>query len=262
MHSLSLITLVLTAASAILAHAPVKSKRSEGLLTNAQRLKRGLPPLPPVARWSPTRHALVARASPVPCTTQTISGLIEVTDDISGTLYGYVTTDYFLGYSTFDPTEDPRTVSITIPCNPSADDLVGLNIASLISGGGGTNDHPYFGAIMSYDASDNDLSSANANYAWMGTTDLIPTVTSNSAQDAQGAKQASESPVWTYDPATGALTLTWYNTDGSAATTYPVKVDSLLFATENVQHLAARLNRSDLRVVNYRLVQTTVVQNR
>ncbi|KAJ7664741.1 hypothetical protein B0H17DRAFT_1255986 [Mycena rosella] len=260
MHSLSLITLVLIAASAILAHAPVKATRSEHLLTNAQRLKRGLPPLPPVARWSPTRHALAPRASPVLCTTtQTISGLIEVTDSSTGVFYGYVTTDYFMGYSTVDPTENLRTVSITISCNPNADDLVGLNVAS------GTDDHPYFGAIMSYYATDNDMSSATDNYAWMGTTDLttaVPTVVGNSPQDAQGAEQASESRVWTYDPATAALTLTWYNTDGSAGTTIPVKVGSILYATGNVEQLAGRFNRPDVRIIKYRLVQTTVVQNR
>jgi len=65
MHPLSLITLFLTAASAIVAHPLVEDTRSEPLLTNAQRFKRGLPPLPPVARWSPTRDAHVPRASPV-----------------------------------------------------------------------------------------------------------------------------------------------------------------------------------------------------
>jgi hypothetical protein len=59
----------------------------------------------------------------------------------------------------------------------------------LISGGQGTADHPYFGAIMSYYATNNDMSSATDksaslisqlvyflirihSYAWMGTTDL------------------------------------------------------------------------------------------
>jgi hypothetical protein len=62
---------------------------------------------------------------------RTISGLIEVTDSSSGVSYGYVTTDYYMGYSTVDPTENLRTVSITIPCNPNANDLVGLNVASV-----------------------------------------------------------------------------------------------------------------------------------
>ncbi|KAJ7120354.1 hypothetical protein C8R44DRAFT_787962 [Mycena epipterygia] len=211
---------------AILAHAPVKATRSERPLTNAQRLKRGLPPLPPVARWSPTRHALAPRASPAFCTTtQTISGLIEVTDSSNGVSYGYVTTDYFMGYSTVDPTENLRTVSITIPCNPNEDDLVGLNVAS--------------------------VNPATDNYAWMGTTDLttaVPTVVGNSPQDAQGAEQASESPVVLYDPATAALTLTWYNTDGSAGTTIPVKVGSILYATGNVEQLAGRFNRPDVQI--------------
>ncbi|KAF8212861.1 hypothetical protein K438DRAFT_1805183 [Mycena galopus ATCC 62051] len=249
MHSLSLITLVLTAASVVLAHAPPEHR-----LTNAQRLKRGLPPLPPVARWTPTRRAHTPRASPGLCTTtQTISGLLEVTDSSSGVSYGYVTTDYYMGYSTVDPTENLRTVSITIPCNPSADDL-------------GTDDHPYFGAIMSYYATNNDMTSASDNYAWMGRLTLVPgavpTVVGNSPQDAQGAEQASESSVWTYDPTDGTLTLTWYNTDGSAGTTVPVKVGSILYATGNVEQLAARFNRPDVEIIKYRLVPTTVVQNR
>ncbi|KAF8139218.1 hypothetical protein K438DRAFT_1996208 [Mycena galopus ATCC 62051] len=90
----------------------------------------------------------------------------------------------------------------------------------------------------------------------------VPTVVGNSPQDAQGAEQASESSVWTYDPTDGTLTLTWYNTDGSAGTTVPVKVGSILYATGNVEQLAARFNRPDVEIIKYRLVPTTVVQNR
>ncbi|KAJ7774407.1 hypothetical protein B0H14DRAFT_2631945 [Mycena olivaceomarginata] len=92
-------------------------------------------------------------------------------------------------------------------------------------------------------------------------------VVGNSPQDAQGPEQASESPVWTYDPTDATLTLTWYNTDGcvlypplAAGTTIPVKVGSILYATGNVEQLAGRFNRPDVRIIKYRL-QTTIVQN-
>lgn len=76
--------------------------------------------------------------------------------------------------------------------------------------------------------------------------------------------------------------MTWYNTDGSPATTIPVKVGSILYATGNVSLLAGRFNRPDVNPVvseiigywfwrltvclfafiqNYRLVQTTSVFN-
>ncbi|KAJ7302693.1 hypothetical protein DFH08DRAFT_826436 [Mycena albidolilacea] len=86
---------------------------------------------------------------------------------------------------TVDPIKNLRAVSIIIPCNQNADDLVGLNVAS------GTDDHPYFGAIMSYYATENDMLSAMDNYAWMGTTEpttAVPTIVGNSPQDAQGAE--------------------------------------------------------------------------
>lgn len=261
MHPLSFIS-VLLAASAAVANLGADTTRTTGHANNAARFARGLPPLPPARMKRATKafHAVAPRASPNPvCTTQqTITGLIEVTDKSSGSSYGYVTTDYYLGYSTVDPTENLRTVSITLPCNPTASDLSSVNIAS------GTNDHPYWGAIMSYYSTNNDLTTATDNYAWMGTTDLtgkVPTVTGNSPQDAQGAEQASESPIWTYDPTTGGLTMTWYNTDGSPATTIPVKVGSILYATGNVSLLAGRFNRPDVNPVSYRLVQTTSVFN-
>ncbi|KAJ7774406.1 hypothetical protein B0H14DRAFT_2631944 [Mycena olivaceomarginata] len=47
--------------------------------------------------------------------------LIEVTDSSSGVSYVYVTTDYYMGYSTVDPTENLHTVSIKIPCNPNVE---------------------------------------------------------------------------------------------------------------------------------------------
>ncbi|KAF8212785.1 hypothetical protein K438DRAFT_2167709 [Mycena galopus ATCC 62051] len=206
------------------------------------------------------------------------SSLIEITDSSSGLSYGYVTTDYYMGYSTFDPTENLRTVSITIACNPNADDWVGLNVVSVspwewrdtLHMADIWSDHPNFGVIMSCYATDNDMSSATDksaslisqlvylltlihNYTWMGTTGFttaVPSVVGNSPQDAQCAEQASESPVWTYDPTDGTLTLSWYNTDGSAGTTIPVKVGSILYATGNVEQLAARFNRPDVDIIS------------
>ncbi|KAF8607351.1 hypothetical protein BDV93DRAFT_505543 [Ceratobasidium sp. AG-I] len=247
MHALSFISVLLAASVAVAEHG-VGVTRTAGHAKNAERFAQGLPPLPPANLKQPTSMT---------CTTkQTIKGLIEVTDKSSGAFYGYVTNDYFMGDSTIDSAENLRTVSITIPCNPTASDLSSINIAS------GGSDHPYWGAIMSYYATNNDMTTANDNYAWMGTTDLtgkIPTVTGNSLQDAQGAEQASESPIWTYNPATGGLTMTWYNTNGSPATTIPVKIGSILYATGNVEMLKSRFNRADVYPVNYRLVQTTVV---
>ncbi|KAJ7144807.1 hypothetical protein C8R43DRAFT_1237810 [Mycena crocata] len=242
MHALPLISVLLAGyASSI---TTIAAERATNPATNAAWFALGLPPLPPTRRF----NSLAPRASVGLCTsTKTITGLIEATDKTSGASYGYVTTDYYIGYGTLDPTENLRTVSITLPFF--------LKIITHDFILRGTDDHPYWGAIMSHYATNNDMSTANdksvsdsslpystqhslsiGSFAWMGTTDLtgkVPTVTENSPQDAQGAEQAGEMPI----------------------------VGSVLYATGNPALLAARLNRPDVDAINHRLVQIPIVIN-
>ncbi|KAF8607350.1 hypothetical protein BDV93DRAFT_553066 [Ceratobasidium sp. AG-I] len=258
MHTLSFVSALLAVSAAVAEHG-VGVTRTSGHANNAERFARGLPPLPPANLKQPTKmaRALAPRASPGLCTsTQTITGLIEVTGRFNGFSYGYVTTDYDTGYSTIDPTKNLRTVSITLPCNPTSSDLSSVNIAS------GTSDHPYWGAILSYSSTNNDMTTTNYSYAQMGTTDLtgkVPTLTGNSPRDQLGAGKPSESPVWTYDVVTGGLTMSWYNADGRSGVTTPFKIGSTLYATENVSEVAKRFNIPYVYPLNYRLVQTTTV---
>ncbi|KAJ7601634.1 hypothetical protein DFH06DRAFT_1153736 [Mycena polygramma] len=167
--------------------------------TNAERLRRGLPLKAPRL---PTRVGGARRADASPIT---YSGKIRVTTD-SGTILGFIAGKLDQYGSTDMPAAGgPQDVS-TGSTGPSK---------SL----------QYFAGVEGYFSLSDDLATNSPNYLVLAASTHTPAGSSvryipNSSAIATGQSQSpGESVVWSYNPATGALTPQWINTDGSSPTT-------------------------------------------
>ncbi|KAJ7099290.1 hypothetical protein B0H15DRAFT_944701 [Mycena belliarum] len=189
--------------------------------TNAKRLRRGLPPLPPTRR---APGALRPRASPLPPPVPTVCrpapGVTSTVGYIAacypdGTLLGYIRTSYGPGdmYTLTPSTNAALKVSLpSLPPFSGAIDLRALNGVNIA--------HPFLGAAEGYNSGSfkpGELSfvfvtgsnhvDANTPMEWVGNgRDSTP----------------SESQIWYLDPTTLQLTARWTNDDLSQL--YPTPI--------------------------------------
>jgi len=192
--------------------APAPAKR----LTNAERITRGLSPHKPnFAR----RQAAKARRSSTPCVPTT--GVIGVQTG-TGTL--------FLGppnsFGEFQPTGDQSSAIAISFC---ADDT--SSTFDIQTTAGGFSNFPYLAFVEGFANTSPDLQSGSPNYAYLASSTQTPAgspaVTQpNSFSAAAGIPEGVETNVWTLDPATNALTPSWINSGGSAASVSLVYVSA------------------------------------
>ncbi|CAE6437327.1 unnamed protein product [Rhizoctonia solani] len=199
--------------------------------TNAKRFAQGLPPLNP-RRRNPNRgvHHGVAHAkgtrvitaprsetSPAPPTSIKCNILVKNAD--SGEALGYVSSQWnsFAEYGPLQETQDAD--ALEIESNYSSDSPKQLNFIAI---NGKSSAYPYFGASVGFASTDENVGEDDPDYLLLtGNTQTPPGSTpsyeaSNSFSETSSIPVASESAIWSYDSATGALTAWWVNTDGTS----------------------------------------------
>ncbi|KAJ7835133.1 hypothetical protein B0H14DRAFT_2514511 [Mycena olivaceomarginata] len=189
--------------------------------TNARRFSLGLPPLAP--RHHRVGVAARAVSSPVPPTTQTCNIAVQSYDQTFG--YLSATWNGFGEYGQFQA-DQAGSLEVTFsytPDSPSQLNFVATNSPSPT--------YPYFGAISGFASESDDFGSGSYNYAYLGGTASTPAgsppVSTNSGDNnsfsaATGIPETIESAIWSYDPATQAITAQWINTDESTPATHIV----------------------------------------
>jgi len=187
--------------------------------TNAQRLKRGFGPKPPVRR---SHRALYPRQSSTPPPPPTPpppapvfpTGAVTVTYTNNGAITtGFISAipNPFGEYGfTTDPTQALQVELHNTDANTSFD-IKTLN---------GIPRYPYFGLIEGFANTSPNLSPTSYNYFYIGGTTQTspnspPFLGQNAYSDAAGTPEHIESAVWRLSE-DGTLAPQWVNTDGSA----------------------------------------------
>ncbi|KAJ7099291.1 hypothetical protein B0H15DRAFT_927797 [Mycena belliarum] len=201
--------------------APEVKREVEVRETNAKRLRRGLPPLPPTRR---APGALRPRASPLPgpnvCrpapgVTSTVGYIAACYPD--GTLLGYMRTSYGQTnmYTHTPSTNAALMVSLlSLPPFSGAIDLRALNAADTA--------HPFVGASNGYNAG--NLKPGAHSFAFVTG---VNHVNANTPMQSVGngrniGPSPAESQIWSLDTTTLQLKVTWTNDDRSQL--YPTPI--------------------------------------
>ncbi|KAI0358090.1 hypothetical protein OH77DRAFT_1421372 [Trametes cingulata] len=190
---------------------------ARGLLTNGQRLARGLPPRSP--RSNTRRRALAARQSPVPGLTQP-TGYIQVTSPTNSFPLGFIQRSRNAHGELFKSPSLAAAVSVALRRGSS--NSVPFPIESL--NGAGASYFPFVGAVVgtSNTGNYNDLSTTSFNYLYLANTVQAPYGPAQAGSNTFAGSSKIESTIWTLND-DNTLTPLWVNTDGTTV------VPSILF---------------------------------
>ncbi|KAJ7616542.1 hypothetical protein FB45DRAFT_1034861 [Roridomyces roridus] len=190
----------------------------DGVLTNAQRLARGLPLLKPRRHSNFPRQSTPSSVAPVPVTCNIHVQPLDPNIQIGG----FLTSD--LGsWGQFYGLQDSQSGSMTVTFSytPGSTTLFPI-LASTPSWA----NYQYMAAIIGDGSNGNDFASDYPNYAYLGKSNQVPegppsTTAGNSYADSIGMPGVGvETALWSYDPHTGALTATWINSNGDRVPAY------------------------------------------
>jgi hypothetical protein len=217
---------VLQGYSPVNRRAPAPRPASSLPLTNARRLQLGLPLKKPIRR----SHAPIAKRSGIPPIS--INCYISVTNTDSGAVLGYISPQFndFGEYGYFQPSQ-AGALSVTLSYQPT--DL--SSPVNIIANNSPDPTVSFFGGIVGYASSSDDLGPGNPNYNYIGGTVQVasgaqPTDGGNSFEDLTQIDEHIESAIWLYDPINSLLTPQWINSDGSSTATSLIYVsDEPLF---------------------------------
>ncbi|KAJ7084710.1 hypothetical protein C8R44DRAFT_821902 [Mycena epipterygia] len=213
----------------------VETKRD----TNAQRLARGLGPLPP--RHRSRRAAMARRSAGVPVAT---SGTIQVSLASTGSVLGFIS--QASGFNHFGVSADStQALDFQFSVDSTVTSSAGINI---VASSTYAATWPYIGGIVGAANSNADLSSGSFNYAFIQGTSLTPDDSPPAAvSNSYPAVKQSESAIWNYDATTGAITAQWVNIDGSTPATSIMYVSgsNALVATGDATVFAAAFSGSE-----------------
>ncbi|TEB38801.1 hypothetical protein FA13DRAFT_406528 [Coprinellus micaceus] len=168
---------------------PTPTKRE---LTNAERLRRSLPLLPPKRRSGP----LAPRAS---CAPNTFTGKIEVRSFSSGSVLGRVV-NWSLSSLNFLGPDSDLLVQVTVPPTGEATEIIPLNDT------GASSAFPFYGA------GGGTLGPGSPSTAGFGGVNHSP---ANSPPSSAN----TESTIWIVDPASYEISVQWTNSGGSQPST-------------------------------------------
>jgi len=213
--------------------------RDDHALTNAQLLRRGLPLKEPILRrGSPVRRSNPSSVPPVKITHR---GIIEVHNAGNGNLLGYISKNLGNGGAqyVYDPSlSNALSVSFDTDQTNSCSQL---DINAVDS----NPSWPLLGLVQGRDDSSSDLAPGSYQYLYIagvanpGTKPGdTPTQISNSY--FIGSPRTAETAVWTFNSATGALTLQWINTDGSSPNMQTFTQSTGLYASSDMNAFFAR----------------------
>ncbi|EJD54577.1 hypothetical protein AURDEDRAFT_110161 [Auricularia subglabra TFB-10046 SS5] len=239
--------------SAQQAPTPTNARRGHHeRMTNAMRLRRGLPPLRPrtIPRTggTPTTNEglhLAARASPSPSPSShpsgvppppSFKGIVKLTSKLDGTFIGFLAKDFALFGEFGIVTQISDALKIEIgglrPGLNGPVDLRGTN------GAGAPWD--FVGAVTGF-ASDSDvLAPGSENYKYIAGVSSTPAWSTpdlgnpNAFTQTTGIAQASESSIWFVNTYSKELTAQWINPDGKPA----LRTEILYYPSDNVLVLA------------------------
>jgi len=201
---------------------PVRAVRD---LTNAERLRRGLPPKSPLMRrGTPVRREdPSSRPNRPDRTSNTIShrGVIQVINSASGAVLGYLASNSMKKAQLHhQPQRDGSVLTVTFKTDGTGS---GTNL-DLVMKNSNTG-FPLLGLVQGVTDTDSVLSSGSpeftvlAGVAKPGTTPGSPPADlSSSYSTANGISRTAETAVWTFDSSTGMLSPSWVNPDGSLPT--------------------------------------------
>ncbi|KAJ7612670.1 hypothetical protein FB45DRAFT_1117184 [Roridomyces roridus] len=210
-----------TSNSQLSARAP---QALEGMLTNAQRLARGLPLLTPRRRSNFPRQSTPSSVPPVQVTCN-----IRVQPVYSAGPNGFLSNgiDYNgVFFRAQQSQNDGNALVVSFSYTPGS-----TSHFSMVASTPLYFDYPYMAAIISGDSPSNDLGSTlnrclGVVYLGKSVDDLPEGTppTPESANSYGGATMTTttgmETALWSYDAATGALTPTWTNTNGQPVPAY------------------------------------------
>ncbi|KAG8761506.1 hypothetical protein FRC11_013768 [Ceratobasidium sp. 423] len=210
--------------------------------TNAKRFAQGLPPLVPKRRNrgthggalhanKGTRVASAPRAETSPVPPATAKCNILVKDISSGASLGYVSAQWN-DFAEYGPLQASQLDALEVSFTYSADSAKQLD---LVATNGKSAAHPFFGASVGFASTNEDIREDNYNYLLLTGNTQTPAgatpsyAASNSFSEASSVPVASESAIWSYDPASQALTAWWVNNDGSSVSPH------ILWSNQNDQ---------------------------
>ncbi|KAJ7703687.1 hypothetical protein B0H17DRAFT_1040881 [Mycena rosella] len=181
--------------------------------TNADRLRRGLGPLPPTRR---DRKKLSPRASPLPCARLSNNiGTIQVRRLSDGEKLGYLS-DRFNGHNAYTVHRRPRAaLHVAVP--PIAPFGLAINLIAANPPDAG---HPYVGAVSN---GQGNLGAGEVAVAYLSGTSAVhgssPPLSSAGTSLILNGHGGIESQVWTMNCQSRQITAQWMNTDNSQPTT-------------------------------------------
>ncbi|KAJ7463328.1 hypothetical protein FB451DRAFT_1403972 [Mycena latifolia] len=183
-------------------------------LTNAERLRRGLPPRAPInLRRTGSR---LAKRSALPGVT--ICGYILVKSSQDYHVFGYLSPSLNdFGQTAYMQTSTQGALKFDLtyyPDDPSAPVNLRLKNSPAVE--------DYLGGVSGYASSSDDLAYGSTDYMVIGPVAKTPARSppihgDNAFGDATSIDEAMESAIWRY--AYGQLSVQWVNTDGSLPTT-------------------------------------------
>ncbi|KAJ7099297.1 hypothetical protein B0H15DRAFT_796979 [Mycena belliarum] len=175
--------------------------------TNAERLRRGLPPL------SPTRRALV----PLIDTGSNLGCIAACYPD--GRLLGYIRSSY--GSSrmyTHTPLTD-QALMVSLPSLPPFSGAIDLRALNAVDSA-----HPFVGAASG--SNSHNTKPGSISWSFVTGSNHVAIVNANTPMqvvgNGRGTTTKSESQIWFLDPTTLQLTVTWTNNDYSQL--YPTPI--------------------------------------
>jgi len=201
---------------------PVRTVRD---MTNAERLRRGLPPNSPIMR----RGTPIRREDPSsrpnrpnrPSNTISHRGVIQVINSASGAVIGYLANNSMKKAQVHhQPKRDDSVLVVTFHTDGTGSGT-NLNLVMKNSNTG----FPFLGLVQGATDTDSVLSSGSPEFTILagvvkpGTTPGSPPADlSNSYSAANGLPRTAETAVWAFDSSTGMLSPSWVNPDGSLPT--------------------------------------------
>ncbi|KAJ7039563.1 hypothetical protein C8F04DRAFT_1085704 [Mycena alexandri] len=191
-----------------LSPSPVERSSLMKKETNAERLRRGLSPLPPTRR-----DKLNPRPSPQPCGPLSSSwGYIAVTESDGGFI-GYIRQTFNAQQVYTVTTSKSSALEVTLP---STSPYSGpFNILAV---NGQDKRHPYLGAVggeSGYHFSHGHSGSAYLSGTGASPANSPPSSSAGTSMQSIGYKGPAESQIWSMDCKTKVITAQWTNTDSS-----------------------------------------------
>ncbi|KAF5320700.1 hypothetical protein D9619_002172 [Psilocybe cf. subviscida] len=184
-------------------------------LTNAERLSRGLPPKAPTRRF----HAARTQASPSP--QNSFTGKIEVRNTDGGAVLGWLSTATSDAGNIKPTTNEGEAMKFTFTLDFGATSGSQVRVNMQNSPG------PLLGLVEGRDNANPDIGADSFQYMYLNGISLpgsspgsSPTAQTSVYSTKNSVTKHAETDIWTIDTVSGAMSVQWINSDGSAPATY------------------------------------------